>query len=235
LSSRALAVAALALLLAGWRSASPDALALVTPEERFSYGMGAKLGEDLRNSGHTLDRALLLHGIEDGLAGTVALSKEELAAALQTGVEKQQEERAAQLARRALAAREEGRAFLVRNRERSGVVELPSGVQYEVLHEGSGPTPTLEDFVTCNSRGALLDGTVFDDTAALGRPRTFAVTSVIDGLEEVLLRMQMGARWKIYVPSELGYGVAGARSKVPPNSTLIFELELLAIEPSPRG
>jgi FKBP-type peptidyl-prolyl cis-trans isomerase len=221
-------------LLAGLRSASPESLDLVTPEARFSYSMGARLGTDLRNAGHAINRELLLRGIEDGLAGAVALSREELAAALQEGVEKQRERQAAEREARALAALEAGRAFLARNRERSGVVELPSGVQYEVLNVGSGPRPTLEDFVTCNYRGTLLDGAVFDDTAELGRPRTFAVTSVIDGFEEALLLMPTGARWKIYVPSELGYGVAGARSKVPPNSMLTFEVELVSIERNPR-
>jgi FKBP-type peptidyl-prolyl cis-trans isomerase FklB len=206
---------------------------LETPEERFSYSVGAKLGGDLSRSGHEIDRKLVVRGIEDGLAGTVALSDSELAAALKEGVERQHERQAALRAEHALAAQEQGRSFLARNRERPGVVELESGLQYEVLRAGSGASPNIEDFVTCHYRGTLLDGTVFDDTATLGRPRSFAVTSVIDGFEEALLRMQPGARWKLYVPAELGYGARGAGSKIPPNSTLIFEVELLSIAAAP--
>jgi len=232
-SLRVLTVAALGLLLAGCRTASPDAPVLRTPEERFSYSVGAKLGGDLRGSGHAIDRELLVRGLEDGLTGAVTLSNSELAAALREGVEKQRDRREVLRAERAAGAQKEGRAFLAQNRVRPGVVELQSGLQYEVLKEGSGPAPHIEDFVTCHYRGSLLDGAVFDDTATLGRPRTFAVTSVVDGFEQALLRMRTGARWKIYVPAELGYGASGAGSKVPPNSTLIFEVDLLSIAEAP--
>jgi len=222
------------LFLGGCRTASPDPQ-LRTPEERFSYSVGARLGGDLRDSAHPIDRELLVRGIEDGLAGTAALSDSELAAALAEGVESKSARDDALRAERAQSAQQQGQAFLAQNRERPGVVELASGVQYEVLRAGSGPTPELEDFVTCDYRASLLDGAVFDDTATYGRPRTFAVTSVVDGFEEALLRMQAGARWKIYVPAELAYGASGAGSKVPPNSTLIFEVDLLSIAGSPRG
>lgn len=235
MSFRALAVATAALLLASCRPSSSDAPELVTPEERFSYSVGAKLGEDLRDSAHEIDRELLVRGIEDGLADAVSLSDTELAAALQEGVEKQRALEEASRAERAQAAQEEGRAFLAQNRGRPGVVTLASGLQYEVLREGSGRVPDVEAFVTCNYRGSLLDGSVFDDTAALGRPRTFAVTSVVDGLEQALLRMQSGARWKVYIPAELGYGASRPGSKIPPHATLIFEIELVSIAEVPSG
>lgn len=234
MSFRALGVVAVVLALASCRSASSDAPALATPEERFSYSVGAKLGDELRRGGQTLDRELVVRGLEAGLAGSSVLSDAEISAALQEGVERQREREAALREERARAAQQEGRTFLATNRTRSGVVELEGGVQYEVLQQGNGPVPGIEDFVTCNSRGTLLDGSVFDDTAALGRPRTFAVTSVVDGLEQALLRMPVGSRWRIWVPAELGYGAAGARSKVPPYSTLVFEVELLAIAPPPK-
>lgn len=230
---RALAVAAVGLLLASPWAAASDPQELRTPEERFSYSLGARLGGDVRRSGHEVDREILMRGFQDGLAGNVALSDDELAASLKAGVEKQRERQQALATERAQAAQEEGRAFLSKNRKRPGVVELESGLQYEVLQAGSGASPSTEDFVTCHYRGTLLDGTVFDDTATLGRPRSFAVTSVIDGFEEALLRMQPGARWKLYVPAELGYGTRGAGSKIPPNSTLIFEVELLSIAAAP--
>jgi FKBP-type peptidyl-prolyl cis-trans isomerase len=210
-------------------AAPPSAPALETPEARFSYSLGARLGSDVQQSGHAIESVLVLRGFADGLSGSVALSPDELAAALQEGVERRAAHEQAESEARARAAEEEGRAFLARNREREGVVELPSGVQYEVLRAGSGATPGAEEFVTCHSRGELLDGTVFDDSAEQGRPRTFAVSSVVDGLEEALLQMQPGARWKIWVPAELAYGARGARPVIPPHSALHFEVELLSI------
>lgn len=233
MSFRALAVLAVGFLLAGCRTLSQGAPAPATPAERFSYGIGARLGGDLRRSEHEIDPELVRRGFEDGLAGRAVLSDTEIAAALEEGLKQQRERRQALLAEIAQKAEKEGRAFLAHNRERPGVVELASGLQYEVLREGSGPAPGSEDFVTCSYRGTLLDGTVFDDTAERGAPSTFAVTSVIDGFEEALLRMPTGSRWKLYVPAELAYGSRGYGSKIPPNSTLVFEVELLSVAGAP--
>ena len=218
--------AALALVACRTPSAEPPG---VTPEERFSYAIGARLGSDLRGSGHAIDRELVLRGVEDGLADTAALSKEEVAAALEQGMERKLQRQQAAQDDRALAAEREGREFLAHNRTRPGVVELPSGLQYEVLREGSGPPPEIEDIVTCHYRGTLIDGTVFDDTAKRGAPRSFPVTAVIDGFEQALLLMPKGAHWRVYVPAELGYGERGAGHKIPPNAALIFEVELLDV------
>ena len=212
----------------------PGESQLDTPEQRFSYAIGARLGGDLRRSGHAIDRELVLRGVEDGLADSAILSDAEIAAAMKAGVDQQQANREALRAEIALAAERSSREFLAGNREREGVVELPSGLQYEVLREGSGPVPTDEDFVTCHYRGTLIDGTVFDDTAERGKPSTFRVTGVVDGFEEGLLRMPAGSRWKLYVPAELAYGARGYGRTIPPNAALIFEVELLEIGKSPR-
>jgi FKBP-type peptidyl-prolyl cis-trans isomerase FklB len=232
-SSRAVTLVGLSFLLLACQSPSPAPPELRTPDERFSYAVGAKLGADLRRSGHALDRERLLRGVEDGLENRVALSDAELAGALEAGVESQRERLAARQSDQAAAAEREGRAFLAANAARAGVVTLPSGVQYEVLRAGSGKSPGVEDFVTCSYRGSLLDGTVFDDTQSLGRPRTFAVTSVVDGLEEALTRMSPGARWKVWVPPEKGYGASRPGAKVPPNATLVFEIELIELAKRP--
>jgi FKBP-type peptidyl-prolyl cis-trans isomerase FklB len=225
--SCALALAAVAVV--GCRTASQEPPPLRTPEERFSYGLGARLGSDVRKSSHAVDRDLVLRGVQDGLDGTSALSDDEVNAALKEGLESELARRDAAREEAAQAAERDGRAFLARNRERPGVVTLPSGLQYEVLRAGSGPSPGVEDVVTCHYTGSLLDGTVFDDTAKLGAPRTFRVSSVIDGFEEALLQMPTGARWKLYVPAALAYGERGAGAKIPPNATLIFEVELVSI------
>lgn len=214
---------------------SKPAPQLGTPEVRFSYSVGAKLGSDLRRSAHPIDRDALLRGVQDGLAGQVALSDTELTAALQEGVAKEAERETARREEQARDNEARGRAFLAENRARPGIVSLDSGVQYEVIRAGSGGTPGLEDFVTCHYRGTLLDGTVFDDNTADAKPRTFAVTSVVDGLEQALVRMPVGSRWKVWVPADLGYGARNPRAKVPPNSTLVFEIELLAITGPPTG
>ena len=186
----------------------------------------------MRRSQNEVDHALVERGFEDALAGRAVLSDAEIAAALEEGVKQRQQQLAALYEERARAAAEEGQAFLAKNRERPEVKALDSGVQYEVLEAGSGPVPGSEDFVTCHYRGTLLDGTVFDDTARLGRPRTFAVTSVIEGFEQALEQMPAGSRWKIYVPAELAYGARGMGA-IPPNSTLVFEVELVSIQPAP--
>jgi FKBP-type peptidyl-prolyl cis-trans isomerase FklB len=231
-SSRRLAAGAIALALAGCRSAPSGAPELRTPEERFSYSLGARLGGEVRRSRNQVDHALAERGFEDGLAGRAVLSDAEIATALEEGVKQRQQQLAALDEQRARAAAEEGQAFLAKNRERPEVKLLDSGVQVEVLEAGSGPVPGSEDFVTCHYRGTLLDGTVFDDTAKLGRPRTFAVTSVIEGFEQALEQMPAGSRWKIYVPAELAYGARGA-GPIPPNSTLVFEVELVSVQPAP--
>jgi FKBP-type peptidyl-prolyl cis-trans isomerase len=229
-----LRLVAAVLVLAGCRSPS-GAPPLATTDDRFSYALGAQLGTDVKRSSHTVDPELVQQGFEDGLAGSSALSQEEIAAALKDGLEKKLATQDAQQTQRALAAEREGLEFLERNRARPGVVELPSGLQYEVLREGKGRVATTEDFVTCHYRGTLVDGTVFDDTTERGTPRSFQVTGVIDGFEEGLLRMPAGSRWKLYVPSELAYGAYGAGHKIPPNSALIFDVELLEVGPRPAG
>jgi FKBP-type peptidyl-prolyl cis-trans isomerase len=216
------------LVLAGCQTSSgkppPD-----TPEDRFAYALGARLGSDVQKTHPRLDREQVLRGVEDGLAGKAALTDEQIAAALREGVGAEDTRRNAQRAEYVESVRREGEAFLAQNRTRAGVVALPSGLQYEVLRAGSGPVPGSEAFVTCGYRGTLLDGTVFDDTGLHGGPRTFQLTAVIDGFEEALLRMPAGSRWKLWVPPALAYGERGAGSKIPPNAVLVFDVELIAV------
>ena len=123
----------------------------------------------------------------------------------------------------------EGEAFLKENAAKEGVVTLPSGLQYMVLKEGFGPKPTLTENVTVHYHGTLIDGTVFDSSVDRGEPLTFTVNQVVKGWQEALQLMPMGSKWKIFVPSELGYGRRARGDKIKPNSVLIFEMELLSI------
>ncbi len=125
---------------------------------------------------------------------------------------------------------EEGREFLKTNKERKGVMVTESGLQYEILKEGDGPTPTAADKVRVHYHGTLIDGTVFDSSVERGEPITFPVTGVIKGWVEALQLMQVGAKWKLFIPSNLAYGERGAGAQIGPDAVLIFEVELLGIE-----
>jgi FKBP-type peptidyl-prolyl cis-trans isomerase FklB len=124
---------------------------------------------------------------------------------------------------------EAGLKFLSDNRQRAGVVSLPSGLQYEIINEGTGPRPVLTDTVICNYTGTFIDGKEFDNSYKTGQPATFAVTGVIAGWTEALLLMPVGSKWKLYVPYQLGYGISDYYN-IPGGSVLIFELELLGIK-----
>ena len=123
----------------------------------------------------------------------------------------------------------QGKAFLDANRNNPNVVTLPSGLQYEVIREGNGKKPKATDRVRCHYEGTLLDGTLFDSSIKRGEPAVFGVNQVIRGRVEALQLMSEGAKWKLYIPSELAYGVQGAGDMIPPYSTLIFEVELIEV------
>lgn len=125
---------------------------------------------------------------------------------------------------------EEGKKFLEENGKKEGVVTLESGMQYIVTQEGTGAIPALTDQVKTHYRGTLIDGSVFDSSYDRGEPITFPVTGVIKGWTEALLLMKEGAKWKLFIPSDLAYGPRGAGGVIPPNATLIFEIELISIE-----
>ena len=124
---------------------------------------------------------------------------------------------------------EKGKAFLADNAKREGVVTLPSGLQYEVITEGTGIKPSANDQVKCHYEGTLIDGTLFDSSVKRGQPAVFGVSQVIKGWVEALQLMPEGSKWKLYIPSELGYGSQQAGEMIPPYSTLIFEVELIKV------
>ena len=125
---------------------------------------------------------------------------------------------------------EEGKSFLEENSKKENVTTLPSGLQYEVITEGDGPMPKATDSVKCHYHGTLLNGTVFDSSVDRGEPAVFGVNQVIKGWVEALQLMPVGSKWRLFVPSDLAYGEKGAGGSIEPNTTLIFEVELLGIE-----
>lgn len=129
-----------------------------------------------------------------------------------------------------MSALEKGQAFLAENKNKPGIITTPSGLQYEIIKAGTGPHPTKDQIVKVNYEGTLIDGTIFDSSYKRGEPIEFGVTQVIPGWVEALQLMQVGAKWKLFIPSELAYGSSGAGGAIGPNETLIFTVELLAIQ-----
>lgn len=125
---------------------------------------------------------------------------------------------------------EAGKAFLEENAKKEGIVSLPSGLQYEIIAEGNGAKPSATDAVTCHYHGTLIDGTVFDSSVRRGQPATFPLNRVIKGWTEALQLMPIGSKWRLFLPSDLAYGSQQVSAEIGPNSTLIFEVELLDIK-----
>jgi FKBP-type peptidyl-prolyl cis-trans isomerase FklB len=195
---------------------------------KVSYSIGLDIGHNLKRQSIEVDVRALARGIEDAMSGAEPLmTEEEVAAtmkAFQQEMSMKQSERAREQAEK---NQKEGEAFLEQNKTAEGVVTLPSGLQYKVLAEGSGPSPGPTDTVSVHYRGTLLDGTEFDSSHKRGQPASFPVNGVIRGWTEALQLMKPGAKWQLFIPSELAYGERGAGGDIGPNATLIFEVELL--------
>jgi FKBP-type peptidyl-prolyl cis-trans isomerase FklB len=211
---------------------SPAPLTLKTQKDKFSYAVGMKMGENLHKQSVPIDPAILSRGLKDALAGSKPLLTDEEAQAALKGV--QDDLRAKQQAKMQEAAeanKKEGETFLAANKAKEGVVTLPSGLQYKILKDGTGPKPTASDSVVCNYQGTLISGKEFDSSYKRGQPATFPVSGVIKGWTEALQLMPVGSKWQLVIPSDLAYGDRGeARADIGPGNTLIFEVELLSIE-----
>ncbi|GAC1625305.1 MAG: hypothetical protein NVS9B13_20610 [Candidatus Acidiferrum sp.] len=214
------------------KTAAP--LALKTQKEKASYAIGLNIGKSLHRDAVDVDAAIVSRGLKDALAGGKSLlTDEEVKAALttlQTDMRKKQEEKMQIVGDTNKRA---GEAFLSANKSKDGVVTLPSGLQYKILKEGTGPKPSATDTIVCNYKGTLIDNTEFDSSYKRGEPATIPVSGVIKGWTEALQLMPVGSKWQLFVPSELAYGPRGPSAEIGPNSTLVFEVELLSIQPKP--
>ena len=192
--------------------------------DKFSYSIGLGIGQNLSSMGiGNLAVDDFAQAIKDVLEGNqTAISHNEA----REIVNKYFEELEAKMSAVAI---EQGKAFLEENKKRPGIVTLPSGLQYEVINEGTGKKPKATDQVRCHYEGTLVDGTLFDSSIQRGEPAVFGVNQVIPGWVEALQLMSEGAKWKLYIPSDLGYGARGAGEMIPPHSTLVFEVELLEV------
>jgi FKBP-type peptidyl-prolyl cis-trans isomerase FklB len=205
--------------------------ALATQKDKVSYSIGLDIGRRLKAQDIDVNPALMADGIKDGMgSGKPRMTDDEIRQimiAFQTEMRTRQMEKVKKLADKNL---KEGQAFLAGNSKKAGVNTTASGLQYKVIKEGDGKTPTLSDTVIAHYRGTLLDGTEFDSSYKRGEPATFPVTGVIPGWTEVLQLMHTGAKYEVYIPSNLGYGEQGAGSEIGPNATLIFEIELIGVK-----
>lgn len=192
--------------------------------DKISYALGLSIGNNFVTSGiKKVDFDSFLKGMQDVInEAPLALSYDEAKEIMNDYFSKLQEERL-EINMKA------GIEFLAVNKNRPEVVTLPSGLQYEIIKEGNGAKPKATDQVKCHYHGTLIDGTVFDSSVERGQPATFGVSQVIPGWVEALQLMPTGSKWKLFIPSDLAYGPVGAGQAIEPNSTLIFEVEILDI------
>ncbi len=202
-----------------------------TDQQKISYTLGYSIGYDFARKQLDMDPEMLIRGMRDALTGSdPALNEEDMRKAmtdLQQRMMAKQQEQVQQLAQ---SNAEAGRTFLAANRQKEGVKTTSSGLQYRVIGQGAGKKPSRDSTVTVHYRGRLLDGTEFDNSYKRNQPATFQVGGVIPGWTEALQLMQEGARWRLYIPSELAYGERGAGPMIGPNATLIFDVELISVK-----
>jgi len=191
-----------------------------------SYALGMLLGANLKTTGLAIDASSFTKGLKDVLAGNATKYTD---AQARTAVQSSLQAAAAKKGSDNLAA---GKTFLDGNKAKSGIKSTDSGLQYEVLVAGSGPKPKAEDTVKVNYEGKLLDGSVFDSSIARNEPATFPLSGVIRGWTEGVQLMNVGGKYRFFVPSDLAYGEQGAGDSIAPNAVLVFEIELLSIEPA---
>ena len=227
---KTLLTAILSIMLIAGHADAGDKTALKNEKDKVSYSIGTQIGNNFKNQSMDVDVDLLAKGIKDALSGGKLLMTEkeikETITALQKDMTAKQAERMKVVAEK---NRKEGEAFLADNKKKEGVKTTPSGLQYKVIKDGNGPAPKMADTVTVNYRGTLINGTEFDSSYKREEPATFPVNSVIPGWTEAMQMMKVGSKWHLFVPANLAYGEQGAGPQIGPNSTLIFEVELTAI------
>ncbi len=214
--------------LAGTQLLAADKQALESEQEKISYALGMTIGNNLKKDVE-VDLDAFFQGVEDAHTGETLMSEEEMQQTMMVFQQQMQQKQMQKMQEAAAANKAEGKAFLEDNQDKEGVVALDSGLQYKVMQEGDGPSPEASDTVKCDYKGMTLDGEVFDSSYERGEPATFPLDGVIKGWTEALQLMQVGSKWKLFVPSDLAYGDKGAGEMIEPGSTLIFEVELLDI------
>lgn len=199
-------------------------------KQQVSYSLGLDLGRRLRADGIDCDLGAMVAGIRDGLTAANPMLTDEQIKTVMTRFQQELAKKAeAKMADAATENLAKGEAFLNENRAKEGIQETDSGLQYRVVEQGDGPSPTASSTVKCHYEGTLIDGSVFDSSYKRGQPAEFPVGGVIAGWTEALQMMQVGAKWEVFLPAKIAYGQRGAPGAIGPNETLIFTIELLDI------
>ena len=203
---------------------------LTSDQEKFSYAIGMEVGVSLMQMKDEIDLPSLFQAIKDTLTGNKTLMTADEAFAVKNQVFKQlREKHMATQQKKGEESKKAGDSFLSENKAKEGVITTESGLQYTVLKEGTGKKPTAKDKVRVHYKGTLLDGKEFDSSYKRGQPAEFQVGGVIKGWTEALQLMKVGSKYKLFIPPDLAYGDRGAGDQIPPNATLVFEVELLEI------
>ncbi len=210
---------------------SSTSAAPTSPKDKASYAIGLNIGKGMHKDDVDVNPEMMYRGLKDGLSGGKALMTDEevksVLTALQAHIRQMMDERAKAAAE---TNKKEGDDFLAANKTKDGVIALPDGLQYKILKAGTGPKPTPTDSVVCNKRGQHINGTEIDSSYKRGPPAPVGVNQVIKGWTEALQLMPVGSKWQLFIPGSMAYGDRGAGADIGPNATLIFEVELLAIQ-----
>jgi FKBP-type peptidyl-prolyl cis-trans isomerase FklB len=211
-------------------SAADDSSAPTSKKDKISYSIGVNIGTSLKQQELDVNTDALVAGLKDAFSGgKTKLTQDEVHQILTDFQQEMQAKMQERMQQAADKNKKDGEAFLAENKKKSGVKTLPSGLQYKIISEGKGASPKETDTVTTNYKGTLIDGTEFDSSYKRGEPATFPVNGVIKGWTEALQLMKVGSKWQLFVPADLAYGPRGAGQVIGPNSTLIFEVELVSI------
>ena len=210
-----------------------EAVELKSNVDKLSYSIGSDLGQNFKRQSIEINPAVMAEGMNAGLGKAKSQMTDEQMKEVLTQFQKDiMAKRTADLSKKSAENKSVGEKFLNSNKSKSGVVTLPSGLQYKIVKNGSGPKPTKEDLVTVEYTGHLVNGEVFDSTAKSGKPATFKLSQVIPGWIEALQLMPAGSTWEIYVPASLAYGDRNVGGPIGPNETIIFNIHLVSVKKS---
>lgn len=217
-------------LLTGQVSAA-EKTALKSEKDKVSYSIGLSIGNNFKNQSVDVNVDVLAKGVKDAISGNKPLMTEkevqETMMAFQNEMKTKQAEHAKVLGEK---NKKEGETFLAENKKKEGVKTTASGLQYKVIKDGNGKKPKATDTVTVHYKGTLIDGTEFDSSYKRGEPTSFPVNQVIAGWTEALQLMNVGSKWQLFIPANLGYGDRGAGPQIGPNAALVFEVELISLK-----